>query len=99
MARGPGKGVSNNPKGKPKGAVNKTTKTVKEIYADILEKEQKHWPGILEQLRKESPYQYMMVMDKISNKVVANKKDITSDDQSITPSIQIIEDRSKRKAD
>ena len=85
--------------GRPKGKGNKTTRTVKQIYADILENEQKHWPEILEQLRKDNPYQYMMVMDKLSQKVVANKRDITSDDKPITPSITIIEDRAKPEAD
>ena len=85
--------------GRPKGKANKVSMTVKEIYADILSKEQKHWPAILEKLRNENPYQYMMVMDKISNKVVANKKDITSDGEQIGKSITIIEDRSQRKAD
>ena len=87
--------------GSRKGKLNKTTKTVKEIYADILTHEQQFWPDILEQLRKDNPYQYMMVMDKLSNKVVANKKDITSDDKSIIPNVTITEEKTyiKPKAD
>jgi len=77
--------------GSRKNKPNATTKTVKDIYVDILTKEQKYWPEILAQLRKDNPYQYMMVMDKISNKVVANKKDITSDDKEIGTTIVINE--------
>jgi len=85
--------------GNRKGKQNVVTRTVKEIYVDILTHEQQFWPKILEELRRDDPYKYMMVMDKLSNKVVANKKDITSDDKSIVPSITIIEDRTKREAD
>jgi len=99
MARGPGKGVSNNPAGKPKGTKNATTIAIKEIYIDILNKEQKHWPKILEMLRQDNPYQYMMVMDKISQKVIANKKDITSDDKPIQPAINISEHRAEPETD
>ena len=95
MAFEKGNKLSGSRKGKP----NVTTKTIKEIYADILTHEQQYWPAILGQLRKDNPYQYMMVMDKISQKVVANKKDITSDDKPIAPSITIIEDRTKRETD
>ena len=77
--------------GRPKGSENKTTQTVKQIYLDILSKEQKHWPGILKKLREDNPFQYMMVMDKISNKVVANKKDITTDGEQIGTTIVIKE--------
>ena len=83
--------------GRGKGSVNEVTKAVKQIYVDILEKEQKHWPKILEQLRKDDPYKYMMVMDKLAQKVVANKKDITSDDKSIIPNVTITENRDQSK--
>ena len=85
--------------GSRKNKPNKTTLAIKEIYIDILSKEQEHWPKILAELRKDNPYQYMMVMDKISQKVVANKKDITSDDKPIQSAINLSEDRTKPKAD
>lgn len=85
--------------GSRKGKQNKTTEAVKKIYLDILAKEQKHWPKILEDLRKDDPFKYMIVMDKLASKVVANKKDITSDGESIQSTINISEHRSKHKAD
>ncbi len=81
--------------GRPKGVPNKTTEAVKQIYLNILSKEQKYWPKILEGLRNDNPYQYMMVMDKLSNKVIANKKDITTDGERIPQTIVINEIRKK----
>lgn len=37
MAKGPGKGISNNPYGKPKGAKNKVSSEVKARLADFVE--------------------------------------------------------------
>lgn len=34
--KGPGKGVSNNPRGKPKGAVNKTTRQLREAMVAFV---------------------------------------------------------------
>ena len=84
MARGPGKGNTNNPKGKPKGTQNETTKVLKEFYITLLSGEKEHIKTALKSLRTDNPYQYLMAIDKISNKVIANKKDITSDDKPIT---------------
>jgi hypothetical protein len=91
------KGQSGNKDGRKKGAQNESTKAIKAIYVDILQHEQQFWPDILEKLREENPHQYMMVMDKISQKVVANKRDITSDDKPITPDVRITERRDKSK--
>ena len=98
MARGPGKGNTNNPKGKPKGTQNETTKVLKEFYLTLLSGEKDNIKSALETLRKDNPYQYLMAIDKISNKVIANKKDITSDDKPIS-GISIFEDRTEREAD
>ena len=69
--------------GSRKGKQNKTTDAVKQIYLDILTKEQQYWPEILEKLRDDDSFKYMMVMDKLASKVVANKKDITSDGEQL----------------
>ena len=91
MARGPGKGVSNNPKGKPKGTKNKTSTELKEFYVELLSNNVERMQTALEALYLTSPKDYLMVMDKISNKVVANKKDITSDDKELGTTIVIKE--------
>lgn len=91
MARGPGKGVSNNPKGKPKGTKNKTSTELKEFYVELLSNNVERMQTALEALYLSSPKDYLMVMDKISNKVVANKKDITSDDKELGTTIVIKE--------
>jgi len=69
--------------GRPPGSPNKTTQEIKELYTEIMSGEVDHIPKALEEIRKEDPYKYLMVLDKISNKVIANKKDITSDDKPI----------------
>ena len=69
--------------GSRKGKPNKTTQEIKELYTEIMSGEVEHIPDALEKIRLEDPYKYLMVLDKISNKVIANKKDITSDDKPI----------------
>ena len=90
--RGPGKGKTNNPKGRPPGP-NKTTKELKEFYVSLLSGETERIKEALGELFKENKVAYMAAIDKISKKVVADKRDITSNDESILPSITIIEKR------
>lgn len=37
MSRGPGKGNTNNPNGRPLGVPNKATKDIKEAYRQLIE--------------------------------------------------------------
>ena len=83
MPKGPGKGVSNNPAGKPKGTQNGTTKSLKEFYVSLLEDNRDKMKEALKKLSEKDSFQYLQAMDKISQKVVANKRDITSDDKPI----------------
>lgn len=95
MARGPGKGNTNNPSGRPKGTKNKSTVALKEFYVSLMDENRENIQKALEELRAKDPHQYLMAMDKISQKVIANKRDITSDDKSIVPNVTIIERRNK----
>jgi hypothetical protein len=93
MARGPGKGKTNNPKGRPPGP-NKVTQELKQFYTDLLAGEKENIKKALRELEKDDPHKYLMAIDKISNKVIANKKDITSDDKPLA-NVSIIENRDK----
>lgn len=90
MARGPGKGNTNNPKGRPPGP-NKVTQELKEFYVALMAKNKEKIQKALDDLYKDDPAKYLMAIDKISQKVIANKRDITSDDQAIVPQITIRE--------
>ena len=94
MARGPGKGKTNNPNGRPPGP-NKVTQELKQFYTSLLAGERENIKKALEELYADDPHKYLMAIDKISNKVVANKRDITSDDKSIVPNVTITERRNK----
>lgn len=61
-------GNSGNPMGRPKGSPNQTTMMVRKLFAEILEAEQDNFKAALEQLRVESPKDYILVMTKLSAK-------------------------------
>ena len=54
--------------GRPPGLPNKTTQIVRNLFATILEEEQENFKAALEQLRVESPKDYVQVMTKLSAK-------------------------------
>ena len=54
--------------GRPPGLPNRTTSIVRQLFADILESEQENFKAALEQLRQESPKDYVQVMTKLSQK-------------------------------
>ena len=76
--------------GRPKGTKNKTSEELKEFYVELLSNNVEKMQAALDALIP-TPKEYLAAIDKISNKVVANKKDITSDDKPIAPSIVINE--------
>jgi hypothetical protein len=61
-------GQSGNPAGRPPGNPNRTTTMVRELFANILEAEQENFKAALEQLRVESPKDYVQVLTKLSQK-------------------------------
>jgi hypothetical protein len=54
--------------GRPPGLPNKTTQIVRQLFADILEKEQDNFREALETLRTTNPKEYVQVMTKLSQR-------------------------------
>ena len=63
--RGPGKGNTNNPKGKPKGTPNRTTKEAKEFLKNILYAEFDNIQASLKNARNESDSKYIDLLTKL----------------------------------
>ena len=63
--RGPGKGKSNNPAGKPKGTQNRTTKESKEFLKAILFAEFDNIQESLKNARQESDSKYIDLLTKL----------------------------------
>jgi len=68
MAAKPGNNY--NPNGRPKGAVNETTRRVKEIFANLLEGREEELHRALDQLRDSNPRAYLELYVKISERFV-----------------------------
>ena len=83
MARGPGKGNTNNPNGRPKGIPNKSTIEIREKLNEIIAAESKYISEELTKLRKEDPQKYLTILEKFVAYVVPKRRDITSDDEPI----------------
>jgi len=81
--------------GSRKGIPNKITQDLKDFYKELLEGETENIKSALKDLFEDDAQKYLMAVDKISQKVVPNKKDITSDGESIAPTINISENRTK----
>lgn len=86
------KGQSGNKKGKPKGAVNKTTKQTTDFLNDILLKRGESIDSALDKL-KEEPLKYIDAISKLLPYVLPKKTDITTDGESFH--INWIENKSK----
>ena len=84
MAKGPGKGVSNNPAGKPKGAVNRTTKEARELFVNIINGQTDFIEEALELVLKDSPSKYLDIMAKLYQYVMPRQLDVTSDEKPIS---------------
>lgn len=79
--RGPGKGKTNNPKGKPKGALNRTTKEARQLLEYILFGQIDNINDSLNNIRKnESESKYLDAISKLFTYVLPKKAetDITS---------------------
>jgi hypothetical protein len=63
--KGPGKGNTNNPSGKPKGTLNRTTKESKEFLKQILFAEFDNIQESLKNARSESDSKYIDLLSKL----------------------------------
>lgn len=77
MARGPGKGISNNPAGKPKGVQNKLTVDLKTFLKDFLER---NTENMQDDLRKLQPYQRLLITEKFMAYVLPKNTSLTGKD-------------------
>jgi hypothetical protein len=96
MARGPGKGKTNNPNGRPKGTPNRTTKEAKEILEHILFGQLENVQAAFDALKKE-PGKYVDAYSKMFGYVMPKKTDITTGDEQISQIIQKIIIKTKDK--
>ena len=70
-------------KGKPKGAVNKTTKEAKELLQYVMFGQLDNMNEALTVLFKKDPSRYLDACSKLFAYVLPKKTDITSDDNPI----------------
>jgi hypothetical protein len=80
---GPGKGKSNNLKGKPKGTLNRTTKEARELLEQILLGQVDNIKEALEKLKINDPARYLDSCSKLFTYVLPKKSDITTGGEKI----------------
>lgn len=81
--RGPGKGNTNNPDGRPLGSQNRTTKEAKELLEQILLGQIDNIKAALENIKEKDPGRYLDACSKLFSYVLPRKTDITSDGEQI----------------
>jgi hypothetical protein len=71
-----------NPNGRPKGAINETTRRIKQVFADLLEGKEAELNDALEKVRQTNPKAYLELYVKISERFVpqVTRAEITGQD-------------------
>ena len=87
--KGPGKGKTNNPAGKPKGAQNRTTKEAKELLEKILFGQVEGIEEALKEIKEKDPARYLDACSKLFTYVMPKKTDMTSGDKPIPTEVKI----------
>lgn len=70
------RGISGNPKGRPKGTQSKTKQEIRELFNQILSDELENIGMALEQLRTESPKDYISALLKVTELLYPKKLEI-----------------------
>jgi hypothetical protein len=85
-------GQSGNPSGRKPGAVNETTRQIKEVFANLLEGQERQLADALEKVRLTNPKAYLELYVKISERFVpqVSRAEITGQDGEALQPIQII---------
>jgi len=89
MARGPGKGNTNNPNGRPVGVPNKTTKAARELLEQVLLGQVDNIKLALEKIKTKDPAKYLDACSKLFTYVLPKKTDITTGDKPLPTDIKV----------
>lgn len=84
MARGPGKGNTNNPNGRKKGTPNKTTQEARQLFINIMNGEIENIKAALDKIRGDKPEKYLECLAKLFQYTMPKQLDVTSDGESIS---------------
>ena len=83
--------------GRPKGTANKTTQEVRDILVDVLDGEKGNIKASLKKVRADDDFKYLTILEKWMGFVVPKRKDITSGDEKIDSSVNIIVDNDEQR--
>lgn len=85
-------GQSGNPAGRKPGAVNETTRQIKEVFARILEGREEELSQALDKLREKDPKSFLEMYVKISQRFVpeVSRAEVTGQDGEPFQPIQIV---------
>lgn len=64
MAKGVGKGKTNNPDGRPKGTPNKITQNARELFVQTIENQVPHIQQAFDFVKRDNPEKYLELLAK-----------------------------------
>ena len=81
--KGPGKGNTNNPNGRPAGVPNRTTKEAKALLEQILLGQVENIRDALDELKEKDVARFLDACSKLFTYVLPKKTDVTSGEEKI----------------